>query len=192
MDYESSEMIIQYPQKMQDAGISQKIIDLEDTAWPHNGEKVDFPSSPDTYVTSFVLMKEDRAICHVGVRKSILYHRGEEYLAYGLSEVVTHPNYQNRGFASQTIKRARQFILSQHPDISVFTCAQERVSLYTKGGWTAMPGTCFVGGTIEKPFRSDSLKLVTMMLFVSSKSRQHREDFVNMDLVFELGEEKLW
>lgn len=184
--------LIQFSQENYDRNIADKLIALENTAWPQDTEDNVFPSAPDTYFTSFALMEHDIAVCHVGVRKAILYHKAEKYLAYGLSEVVTHPDYQKKGLASQTIKKAAQFIISQQPDISIFTCAEERVAFYTRGGWEAVPGACFVGGTRNKPFRSDSLNLVTMMMFLSPKSKQHREDFENTDIIFELGENQLW
>ena len=184
--------LIQYPQGNCDKKIADKIAALENTAWPQEGEETTFPSAPDTYLTSFVLMEAGAAICHVGIRKAVLSHKGEEYLAYGLSEVVTHPDYQKRGLAAQTIKQAAQFIISQQPDISIFTCAREKAGFYARGGWEAVPGACFVGGTKEKPFRSDSLNLVTMMMFLSPKSRLHREDFEHTDIIFALGEGQLW
>ena len=184
--------LVQYPQGNCDIEIADKIIALEDTAWPYNGQDKIFPSAPNTYCTSFVLIENDIAVCHVGVRKSILHHKEEEYVAYGLSEVVTHPHYQHKGLATQTIKTAAQFIIAQQPDISIFTCAKEKVSFYTRCGWEAIPGVCFIGGTKKKPFRSDSLNLVTMMMFLSAKGKQHKNDFENTDIVFELGENQLW
>ncbi len=185
-------VLIQYPQEICDTEMIKKIMTLENTAWPKSTDDEDFPSAPNTYVTSFVLIENDIAICHVGVRKSPLLHKGQKYLAYGLSEVVTHPDYQNQGIASKTIKNAAQFIIAQHPDISIFTCAQNRVSFYTRCGWKAVQGACFVGGTKEKPFRSDSLNLVTMMMFISPKGKRHQADFENTDIIFELGENQLW
>lgn len=184
--------LVQYPQGNGSAEIAKKIIALENTAWPQNARDVHFPSAPNTYVTSFVLVEDNAVICHVGVRKSLLHHKGEVYLAYGLSEVVTHPDYQNRGLATRTIKTAAEFIISQQPDISIFTCAKERVGFYTRCGWEAIPGACFVGGTEAKPFRSDSLNLITMMRFLSPKGKRHREAFENTDIVFALGEGQLW
>ena len=81
--------LIQYPQENNDKKIVDKIIALENTAWPQDKENNIFPSGLNTYLTSFILIENDIAICHVGIRKSILYHKEEEYLAYGLSEVVT-------------------------------------------------------------------------------------------------------
>ena len=184
--------LIQYPQENCDIKIAEKIIALENTAWPQESENKIFPSAPNTYLTSFVLMENDVAVCHVGIRRSILKHKGEDYLAFGLSEVVTHPQYQEKGLASQTIRKATEFIISQNPDISIFTCAQERVNFYVKCGWEIMPGTCFIGGTTKFPFRSNSLNLMTMMMFLSPKSKQHKDDFKNTDLVFELGKNQLW
>ena len=184
--------LIQYPQKKQGPDTAQKILALEHTAWPPNGEPEEFPSAPETYVTSFVLMEGDAAVCHVGVRKSTLCHKGQTYLAYGLSEVVTHPSWQNQGLASNLIREAACYITSQQPDISIFTCAKDKVPFYTRGGWEAVDGANFVGGTKEKPFRSDSLGLVTMMMFLSPKGKRHRADFEHTDIVFELGEYQLW
>lgn len=184
--------IIQYPQQNADANIVGQIIRLENTAWPQEAADAVFPSAPDTYVTSFVTMEENMVVCHVGVRKSILYHKGEEYRAYGLSGVVTHPQYRGRGLASQTIRKALQFIISKQADISVFTCTKEQAAFYERYGWEAMLGTCFAGGTKEKPFRSDSFDLITMMMFLSPKSKLRKKDFENTDLIFELGENQLW
>lgn len=184
--------IIQYPQENCGVALAAAILALERTAWPQDPGETTFPTAPATHLTSFVLMENDRAVCHVGIRKSILRHRGEKYLAYGLSEVVTHPHYRGKGLATQLVRRAAQFMTSQQPDLSIFTCAKERAAFYTRCGWQAIPGACFVGGTKERPFRSDSLGLVTMMRFLSPKGRQHRGDFENTDIIFELGEDQLW
>ena len=189
---ETSMELVQYPQENCDKRIAEKIAALEDTAWPREGGKTVFPSAPGSYLTSFVLMETGMAVCHVGIRKAVLSHRGEEYLAYGLSEVVTHPDYQKRGLATQMIKQAAQFIRAQQPDISIFTCAKDKTDFYARGGWKPVPGACFVGGTKEKPFRSDSLHLVTMMMFLSPKSELHRKEFEHTDIIFELGENQLW
>ena len=94
-------VLMQYSREHPDAQMAAQILALEETAWPSDGENAPFPSAPETYVTSFVLLDEGRAICHVGIRNSSLSHKGQTYLAYGLSEVVTHPQYQNQGLGSQ-------------------------------------------------------------------------------------------
>ena len=132
------------------------------------------------------------AVCHVGVRRCAFAHKGQTYLAYGLSEVVTHPRFQNRGIASGVIREAARFIIARQPDLSLFTCAPEKVSFYTRGGWTADAGARLVGGTKRAPFRSDSLHLTTMLMLISEKAKRHAADFENTDIVLELGENQLW
>ena len=184
--------LVQYPQERHGAELEKLILALEDTAWPGSSESGRFPSEPDTYAASFVWLENDMAVCHAGIRKCVFTHRGREYLAYGLSEVVTHPRYQNQGLASKAVERAAQFIKDQRPDVSIFTCEEKRVPFYTRGGWEAVPGACLVGGTKERPFRSDELGLVTMMMFLSDEGRRRRAELEHGDIFLELGENQLW
>lgn len=172
--------------------MARQIVELERTAWPGNGGEGTFPSAPGTYAASFVWMDGTKAVCHVGIRKCRFLHKGRSYLAYGLSEVVTRPDFQNRGLALAAIQRASRFIDSQMADVSIFTCARDKVSLYARGGWEPMENACLVGGTKELPFRSDSLGLMTVMRFISPMGKRHRADFSEGDIVLELGEGELW
>lgn len=184
-------ILIQGLEALRDSGLGAKIAALEDTAWPGSGEEP-FPGAPGTYAASLAVLEDGMAVCHVGVRKAPLLHRGRQYLACGLSEVVTHPARRGRGLTSGLIKRAGEFIAGQGADISIFTYAGALVPFYTRGGWETVRGACFVGGTDEKPFRSDSLDLVTMMRFFSPSGTLHRADFEGTDIVFALGEGQLW
>lgn len=183
---------IQYPQEVCEEEIKRQILALERTAWKTEREEESFPSAPETYETSFVLMEHGRAVCHVGIRRSALTHKGQEYQAYGLSEVVTHPDWRKRGLATALIREAAGYIAAQEPDLSIFTCERSRTAFYERGGWREAPGVCLVGGTPEQPFRSDSLGLVTMIRLISPRAQLHGTDFENTDVVFCLGEGNLW
>ena len=182
--------LVQYPQGDCGPWIQEKIQALESLEW--SGAEEPFPSAPDTYMSSFVLLEGSLAVCHVAVRKSRLRHRGREYSAYGLSEVVTHPDHRRQGLASQLIRRAAHFMAAQEPDISIFTCEEGRVPLYARAGWERAKNVCLVGGTKEKPLRSDAFQLATMIRLFSDRAQAHRADFENTDLVLELGEGRLW
>lgn len=185
--------VIQYDLRSQkDSDIVRQVRHLEAVAWPDLQNSLDFPLNSQTYVTSFLMMENHRVLSHVGIRKSLCQHRGEVYLAYGLSEVVTDPSYQRQGLASFLLQQARCFIQKQHADFCIMTCQKEKVPFYTRCGYQVMQGACLVGGTKDQPFRSDSLNLTTMMFLISSKSKQHRLDFENTDIVLELGEAALW
>ena len=113
--------LIRYPQENSSTELQQEILRLEGTAWPTDDKEEIFPSAPDTYVTSFILLDYRQVICHVGVRKKAITHRGIDYLAYGLSEVVTHPDYQQQGFGTSLILKKQQILFCQKNPISVFS-----------------------------------------------------------------------
>lgn len=163
-----------YPQEVCGAAIERAILDLEATAWDGvPGET--FPSAPETHAASFVLLEGERAVCHVGIRRARLLHRGQSYAVCGLSEVVTHPLRRGQGLATALCLRAA-----------------ERAALYGRAGWEPIPGACLVGGTREAPFRSGDLGLVTLGMFLSPRAREHAADFAHADIVLELGRGQLW
>ena len=182
--------LVQYSQPGCDEWIKEKIQALEALEW--GGAEEPFPSAPDTYMTSFVLLEGGVAVCHAAVRKSRLRCRGEEYTACGLSEVVTHPDYRLRGLALRLVEQATQWIADRQPDIGVFTCERGRVGLYERAGWKWAKNACLVGGTGEKPLRSDSFQLAVMVRFFSDRARARRAELENAELVLELGEGQLW
>lgn len=163
-----------YPQEVCGAAIERAILDLEATAWDRTPGET-FPSAPETHAASFVLLEGERAVCHVGIRRARLLHRGQSYAVCGLSEVVTHPLRRGQGLATALCLRA-----------------PERAALYGRAGWEPIPGACLVGGTREAPFRSGDLGLVTLGMFLSPRAREHAADFAHADIVLELGRGQLW
>lgn len=135
-----------YPQEVRGAAIERAILDLEATAWDRTPGET-FPSAPETHAASFVLLEGERAVCHVGIRRARLLHRGQSYAVCGLSEVVTHPLRRGQGLATALCLRAAEWIRAQGADLSLFTCAPERAALYGRAGWEPIPGACLVGGT---------------------------------------------
>lgn len=129
---------------------------------------------------------------HTAVRQAVFSHCGERYHACGLSEVATHPDYRGRGLASELIRRAERYIAALAPDLSVFTCAPERVEFYRRAGWEPVPSACLVGRSREKPFRSDELGLITLLRCYSPKAVAHYGELKQGDLCIELGEGNLW
>lgn len=65
-----------YPQEVRGAAIERAILDLEATAWDRTPGET-FPSAPETHAASFVLLEGERAVCHVGIRRARLLHRGQ-------------------------------------------------------------------------------------------------------------------
>ena len=71
-------------------------------------------------------------------------------------------------------------------------CSIPSSSLFEERVPPPIPGACLVGGTREKPFRSDSLQLVTVGAFYSAQAYLHQQEFTHTDICLELGENQLW
>lgn len=182
-----------YPQEDASPGLREAILALEDTAWPPEpGAPAPWPGDIGTYLTSFVLLDGGEAAAHAAVRRRVIRHGGEEYAAYGLSEVVVRPGSRRQGLGLQIIRAAAAFIGEQRPDVSLFTCKPELTGFYGKAGWQVLPGACLVGGTREKPFRSDALGLAVMARFYSEKAVRRRADFAGAEIWLEIAEGELW
>ncbi|MCM3222928.1 GNAT family N-acetyltransferase [Bacillus sp. AR8-1] len=163
--------------------------------WPEyyqNNEHKQWPDTQDTNSISLVLVENNVVISHVGIPSKYIKHHGENYKAFGLSEVMTNPAYRKQGYGLKLIKEAALFIERNTPDISIFTCEPSLVHFYSLGGWNHIKNTNVIGGTKDKPFRSDSLGLATMIRFHSSKAEKNRFTFEQADIYLELNEGMLW
>jgi predicted acetyltransferase len=188
--------LLQFPQEECASYLKEQIINLMKNEWPQAFEDKDeavlWPSCPDTSPISLVLVEDNIVISHVAVPHKYIKHKGQTFKAFGLSEVMTNPSYRNQGFGLKLIKEAGILIEKSEPDISIFTCKPSLVSFYTQGGWEFSKSTHLIGGTLNKPFRSDSLGLSTMIRFISDKAQEIRLTFEETDVYLELGERKLW
>lgn len=188
--------LTQYPQIDCSKDLRNQIVLLQNIEWPSEIESkienIIWPENPEIHKTSFVFKDNNKVICHVAVVGKDLVHNGEVYKAFGLSEVVTHPEYRNQEVALQLIKKAFIFIKEHNADISIFTCKPSLIDFYSKGGWSYREDICLVGGTRGKPFRSDSLGLATMTYFFSEKAKYNEKKLKNTDIYLEIGEKQLW
>ena len=176
--------------------LKEQIIHMMQREWPQAFEgisgEIPFPENPQTHPTSFVLLDDSTVISHVAVPWKHIQHNRQTFKAYGLSEVMTHPDYRHQGFGLQLVKAATSFIQSSQADLGLFTCQPFLVNFYTQAGWEHLKDTNLIGGTRARPFRSDSLGLSTLAGFFSDKAQQQRAAFEGADIYLELGEKLLW
>ncbi|OPA73733.1 GNAT family N-acetyltransferase [Paenibacillus selenitireducens] len=186
--------LLQFQQQDCPAMYRNQILTLMQQEWPHafENQQICWPEVEATHPISLVLIEDHTVISHVGVPSTNIQHQGLSYKAFGLSEVMTHPSYRRQGLGMRLLREAMVLIRQHEPDISIFTCSPALQPFYMQGGWTPMMKTCLVGGTREKPFRSDALGIITMMQFFSEKAQASRHLFEETDVYIELGERKLW
>ena len=180
---------IRWPQDGASPELRRKILELEETAWP--GHLEDSWPEPE-HMASFCRLERGVLAAHAAVVGKRFTHRGEAYLACGLAEVVTHPDFRGKGFALELVRRAAAFIRGQGADLCVFTCKPGLTGFYRQGGWEERPDLLLVGGSREKPFPSDGEGLSVMFQLLSDKALARESDFQDTGLFLGLGEGRLW
>lgn len=176
--------------------IKKQIISLMRLEWPQafgdKDEDIHWPDSPETQPTSLVFVENNFVISHAAIPWKYISHEGQQYKAFGLSEVMTSPCYRKQGYGLRLIKEAYSFIEKNNPDISTFTCEPALVHFYSQGGWEYKQNINLIGGIRNKPFRSDSLGLCTMINLFSATAKNNLLSLEETDIYLELGERKLW
>jgi aminoglycoside 2'-N-acetyltransferase I len=148
---------------------------------------------PALFPVSMLLVQGDVVVAALDVLSKLLNHAGEAYLVTGLSTVVTDPARRRHGHGRTLVNAAREAMKLGGADLGVFTCDAELVPFYASSGWDVLPGAVLVGGTPEKPLRSDSLGKATMACFFSDRAAERRADFEHADLDLYPGSiDRLW
>lgn len=184
--------LVQYPNPNSNVKIEKAIIRLLLTEWQGiMGENPQW-NEGNQNKTSFVLFDGETAVCHVAVVSKYIEHKAVRYKVAGICEVVTRREYRHKRLAWQLLTRAREYIVAAGVDFSVLTCNPSLVQLYCSSGWTLEKKGSLIGGTRQKPFRSDHLGLSTLLSLHSQKARQNSSSILGSDIFLDLGENKLW
>jgi len=186
---------LQYVQADCPSYIRTQIIQLLRIEWPHTyrNDKADWPTeSAELNPTSFVLMDNGMVLSHAAVPRKTIEHCGKNYLAFGLSSVVTRQALRRKGFGHRIIECATNYMKQENADLGVFTCDSHLAPFYTFSGWEVAYNVPLIGGTIEKPFPSDKIGKLTIIQFFSEKAMKYREEILSRPIYIELGEGKLW
>lgn len=183
-------MAVRYPQDDSSETLRGKIRRLQAVAWP-GFEQEPWPDSR-LHRTSLCLLEGEVLLAHAAIEGTELLHRGVPYRAAGLCEVVVSPAARGKGLGSNLLVWARRALAASGADLCVFTSAPELKGFYGAAGFSCRDAVCVVGGTLEKPFRSDGLGLVCWLDILSDKARRRERDFQNAEVFLPLGEGKLW
>ncbi|CDN45217.1 hypothetical protein BN871_GS_00050 [Paenibacillus sp. P22] len=112
--------LLQIPQEDCPAHLKDQIIAFMRTEWPQafqDGEPVAWPGNPSTRPYSLIYVDDGVVICHLAVPRTTIFHEGETYEAFGISEVLTNPLYRRQGFGLKLIREAFSYTMAQNADV---------------------------------------------------------------------------
>jgi GNAT superfamily N-acetyltransferase len=135
---------------------------------------------PELHPVHFLLEEEDILISHVAVVWKLLPHAGQEYKAYGFTEVFTYPAFRKQGYGLQLIQSAKQYI-EQREDADLIIFHSSVSGFYERAGFEPMNGMVTLFGDPHNPGRSSE---IGFMRFLSEKGQQGRESFAKGTLYF--------
>jgi GNAT superfamily N-acetyltransferase len=149
-------------------------------------------NDPALHAMIFSLVVDGHLASHVSVPRKTIVHRGEPYKAYGLSGVLTVPEFRGKGYGEQVVRAATAFMKQDRADIGLFTCDPPLGPFYERCGWTLLEGASLVGGTRAKPFPGDALGKITFGRLFSARAQARRNDFIGAAIWLDLREGDLW
>ncbi len=152
----------------------------------------DLPPDPNTHHTLLILADLPAVMSYTAVVSKNIDHAGEIYKAYGLSGVLTNPDFRRQGYGRKIVDAAAELIASSDADLSLFTCDPHLRGFYEGSGWKVLENSPLIGGTRAKPFPSDSLNKLTMVRFLSARAQNNRAAFEGTPIYLDLREGDLW
>lgn len=167
--------------------IKQQIIDFLRIHYPEGfmGENQfrNWTTDPNILIPHHMVMVEnERLISHTEIVWKDFAHNGIDYKLYGLSGVMTYPEFQHRGYGTQVLEAATDFIRGTSADIAMFHCDHSLKDFYSGAGWIAIETGVTLIGDPENPTVAEEL---LMMLFLTEKGKEHRIDFETIPFYFE-------
>ncbi len=141
---------------------------------------------PEQHPTHFALAENRVLISYAGVLWKELEHAGALYKVYGLSGVLTYPAFGRRGYGSQVVAAATDYIRASDADVGLFTCSPHLKNFYAANGWIAMDNAVLLAGPRSASYPNEEL---VMMAFFSEKGKRARSAFASMPIFFD---DDLW
>ena len=121
----------------------------------------------------FVAAEGELLISYASIFRMALEHAGKTYQIYGFGNMLTFSSFREKGFGGRILNLATDYIKQGDVDIAVLFCDPKRERFYAKHGWEITRSPTHV----DVPSQYKTHDLTRMMLFISEKGRQGRQDF---------------
>jgi aminoglycoside 2'-N-acetyltransferase I len=184
-----------YPAQSVPPGLLSQVAALREEAWPAAG---DDPGAgpvhdPVQRPVSMLLTEAGTVVAALDILTKNISHCGQDYLASGLSTVVTCSTRRRSGYGRQLVSAARALIAASGADLGIFTCDRPLQAFYASAGWEVLDGAVLIGGTPDNPLPSDQFDKVTVAAFFSARARRHAASFTHGRIGLYPGDiDRLW
>ena len=104
----------------------------------------------------FLMIANGELVSHVGVLKHEVSVGGRAIRVAGVGGVVTVPQAQKRGYASELMRHAADFLSRWDVEAGLLFCMPRRVKLYESLGWQLLSDSVSIEqpqGTIQSPLK---------------------------------------
>jgi predicted N-acetyltransferase YhbS len=151
---------------------------LLSTEWPGYEDETNQPLT-DAALSPvyFVLADGNQVLSYARTIRTTVTHRGQNFVFYGLGDVITQPESRQRGYGGRVVAEATAYIHSdREADAAVLLTTPKLEAFYNRSGWECVPGLCVTTSEADE-------SSFPMMLFLSDKAHAARATFAEERLV---------
>ena len=160
------------------ASLRCQVLSFVRITWPEGfrgpNRQRDWITDPAMHPRHFTYVEGGLVVSHAEVVWTDLSHAGERFRVYGLTGVLTYPQFRGEGHGGRVVEAATRYIDETEADVAIVNCAPALTRFYAGRGWQPMPTTRTLVGPPEAPVVSDEALL---MRFLSEKGRRWRASF---------------
>jgi predicted acetyltransferase len=133
------------------------------------------PAVSDEWSPVYFVLTEDPALfSHAAAIMRSVECNGQTYSCGGLSSVLTYPAFRKRGYASQVVQAATEYLSSSLFDVALLWTSPENEHFYGRFGWEHHPAIRTFVGSPTSPEFYDAF---TMIRWLSPRAAENRADF---------------
>ena len=122
----------------------------------------------------FVMIDDPALFSHAAAVTRSVECNGQSYTCGGLSAVLTYPAFRNRGYGSQTVQAATEYLESASLDLALLWTSLDKEHFYGRFGWEHHLSIRILTGSKESP---EVYEAFTMIRFLSDRATKNRSDF---------------
>jgi len=118
----------------------------------------------------FVMVEEPALFSHAAAVTRSVKCNGQTYACGGLSGVLTYPAFRKRGYASQVVQAATEYLSTASLDMALLWTSPDKENFYSRFGWVHHQAVSIVTGPEESPEIYDGF---SMLLLLSERAREN-------------------